>query len=71
MAPAPPYYPPPPVYSQDPVNPQGTGQKFNANEGYYGQNQYGQNQYGNNQEGIQLQPAGKQLPATPECVPAQ
>ena len=48
MAPAPPYYPPPPQYSAAaPVYPQGTGQKFNPNDGYYA------NQ---NQEGVQLQP---------------
>ncbi|KAK0745875.1 chitin synthesis regulation, resistance to congo red-domain-containing protein [Schizothecium vesticola] len=46
--PAPPYsqQPPPPQYSAapPPQYPQGTGQKFNQNDGYYGQ-----------QEGIQLQ----------------
>lgn len=45
--PAPPYQhqPPPPQYSASPaVYPQGTGQKFNQNDGYYGQ-----------QQGIQLQ----------------
>jgi len=48
MAPAPPpYYPPPPQYSTAPAQyPQGTGQKFNQNDGYYA------NQ---NQEGIHLQ----------------
>lgn len=46
MAP-PAYYPPPPQYSaQPPVYPQGTGQKFNQNDGYYANGQ---------QEGIQLQ----------------
>ena len=55
MAPAPAYYPPPPQYTPNappgaPVYPQGTGQKFNQNNGYYGnQNHYGQ------QEDIQLQ----------------
>lgn len=48
MAPAPPYYPPPPQYTAAaPVYPQGTGQKFNQNDGYYANNQ--------NQEGVQLQ----------------
>ncbi|KAK0734008.1 chitin synthesis regulation, resistance to congo red-domain-containing protein [Lasiosphaeria miniovina] len=49
--PAPPYYPPPPQYTaqppagaQTPVGSQGTGHKFNQNDGYYA-----------NQEGVQLQ----------------
>ncbi|KAK4454653.1 chitin synthesis regulation, resistance to congo red-domain-containing protein [Podospora aff. communis PSN243] len=44
--PPPPYYPPPPQYGAGapppgPVYPQGTGQKFNQNDGYYAQNQEG------------------------------
>jgi len=42
--PAPPYQhqPPPPQYSASPpVYPQGTGQKFNQNDGFYGQQQQG------------------------------
>lgn len=48
---APPYSPP--------IGNQQTGNTFNSNDGYYGQNQYGQhnyNPYGGQQNGIELQP---------------
>jgi hypothetical protein len=56
---APPPYQPPPQYSTGaPVYPQGTGQKFNANDGYYA------NQ---NQEGVQVQqPANTYYPPQPQ-----
>jgi len=37
--PAPPYQPPPQYSTSPPVYPQGTGQKFSPNDGYYGQQQ--------------------------------
>jgi len=57
---APPPYQPPPQYSTGaPVYPQGTGQKFNANDGYYANQQ--------NQEGVQVQqPANTYYPPQPQ-----
>lgn len=45
---APPYSPP--------IGNQATGNTFNSNDGYYGQQQYGHNAYGGQQSGIELQP---------------
>lgn len=49
------YGPAAPPYSP-PIAGQNTGNTFNSNDGYYGQQQYGHNPYGGQQSGVELQP---------------